>query len=587
MTAADVQQAVPEFVRGQLARRKIAGAVVVLVKDGEVLVEDGYGLADVGAQRPMDAQTPVRIGSITKLMTALAVMQLVDKERLDLDDDVNKYLDFTVAAAPGRAAVTLRRLLSHQTGFEDRIGGIASPSVRRAAFGEFLSSRRTPQLPLPDDVFAYANYNASLAARVVERVSGESFEQYLTSHIFAPLGMTRTTAVQPAPDAWQVSSGYVTSETPPTRVSMAADTILEIGSTGVVASASDMARLLRALLAPAPVVVSRQPFDQMMTSQTQVPLGLVGLGMYSPLGAGGNPFIGHDGGTGSFQSVLALLPRENFGMFAAYNSDGVPESLSATAELLQFVAARYFDGEQSTVLSTEAVAGTYAPTRRVDSSLFRLRQLLQQIAVVTTSGTPSIGPAFLPVRQPLERGPHDLLRWSGRDVAFRDSDEATVMQIGAPPGMFHLVPWWERSSVIVPVVAMSLATSLVIAVRWSFRLLRRRRSARQPGPVPPVTARIALLLQATAWTAALSLVFAGWPHVAWGSGWVTALTLTIYVAAWTGVLLAPLAVSRFMSFARVVESPWGMVRETVLVAMLIVFSFLSVYWRVAGMTLAL
>jgi hypothetical protein len=418
-------------------------------------------------------------------------------------------------------------------------------------------------------------------------VSGQSFEQYLARHIFEPLGMTRTTAVQPAPGAWQVASGYVTSETPPTRVSMAADRILEIGSTGVVASASDMGRLLRAMLDRAPVIVSRQALDQMTTSQTQVPLGLVGLGMYSPLGAGGNPFIGHDGGTGSFQSVLALLPRENVGLFAAYNSDGIPQSLSAAAELLQFVADRYFGEEQPPVLSAADIAGTYAPTRRVDSSLFRLRQLLQQIAVASTSGTPSIGPAFLPLRQPLERGPRDVLRWSGRDVAFATAGRATLMQIGAPPGMFHLVPWWERSSVIVPVVAVCLATALMIALRRLFRRLRRHTPGRQPGPAPPAIARIALLLQATAWTTALWLVFAGWPYVAWASGWVTAVTMAIYLAAWTGVLLAALAVSRLMSFARVVESPWELVRETVLVAMLVVLSFLSVYWRVAGTTLAL
>ena len=307
LTSSDVQQTVPLFVREQLARRKIAGAVVVLVKDGVVLLGGGYGLADVAAQRPMRSDTPVRIGSVTKLLTALAVMRLVDEGRVSLDEDVGRYLDFNLPAAPGGAPVTLRRLLSHQTGFEDRIGGIAADSDHQKPFGEFLAARRVPRLRLGDGVVAYANYNAALAARVVERVSGQSFERYLASHVFEPLGMVRTTAEQPAPDRLQVSSGYVTSDVSPTRVSMAADAILEVGSTGVVTSATDMGRLLRTLLASEPGVVSRRAVDEMTRSQAPVPLGMMGLGMYSPLGAGGNPFVASEPADSHAVRVLAEL----------------------------------------------------------------------------------------------------------------------------------------------------------------------------------------------------------------------------------------------------------------------------------------
>jgi CubicO group peptidase (beta-lactamase class C family) len=586
MTAADVQQAVPAFVREQIARRKIAGAVIVLVKDGAVLVEDGYGLADVAARRPMQSQTPVRIGSITKLLTALAVMQLAGEERLSLDEPVGMYLDFAVPVAPGSPAVTLRRLLSHQTAFEDRIGGIASASGPHRPFAEFIAARRTPQLSLPDDAVAYANYNASLAARVVECVSGESFEQYLAGHIFTTLGMTRTTAVQPAPDAWQVSSGYVTSDAAPTRLSMAADPILEVGSTGVVTSASDIARLLRALLETNPLVVSRQALDQMTTSQTPVPLGVMGLGMYSPLGAGGNPFIGHDGGTGSFQSVLGLLPGEDFGIFAAYNSDGLSQPVSATAELLQFVARRYFGDEQPSVRSTEVIAGTYAPTHGVVSNLFRLRQLIQQVTVTWSNDRPMAGAAFLPTRQPLDAQAPGAFRWSGRDVAFTSDGDEALMQIGAPPGMYYRVPWWQSAGVVVPVVAACLMISLAIAILQLVRRLRWMRT-RLSGPGRPVMVRVALLLHAGAWSAGLWLVFAEWRSVAWASGWVTPLALAIYAAAWTGVLLTPLAVRRLVSFARVTHSPLRLAGEAVLVLMLVLFSFFSVYWRIAGTTLDL
>ena len=473
MTAADVQRVLPAFVRAQLERRRIAGAVVVLVKDDAVLLDEGYGFANVAARRPMDRLTPMRIGSVTKLLTALAVMQLVDEKRLSLDEDVNRYLDFTVPNPAGRAPVTLRRLLSHQTAFADRIGGIGT-SGPATDLGSFLATRVQPRLQQRGDVIAYANYNAALAARIVERVSGQRFDRYLEARIFKPLGMTRTTAVQPAPAVLQVSAGYERADAPPTRVSMAADIILEAGSTGVVTPGADMAQLLRALLSPAPSLLSRRALGEMMTAHSHVPLGFMGLGMYSPLGMGRNPFVGHDGGTGAFQSVVALLPDARFGLFASYNSDGLPDALTAPAELLQFVAARYFPGARMQGRSSDAVAGTYAPTRRVDSSMFRLRQLAQQVTVESTNGVPTIRPAILPFGRPMTTVAAGVFNWSRRDVAFTGSGNDAVLQIGAPPNLFRRVPWWENAGLVVPAVAVSMLVSCVAVLAWAIRMRRDR-----------------------------------------------------------------------------------------------------------------
>ena len=239
-------------------------------------------------------------------------MQLVEQGKLDLDRDVNKYLDFAVPRHPGLAAVTLRRLLTHQTGFEDRRGGIGAWSGERLPLGPFLARHMPPRNPANNDLVAYSNYNASLAAYIVERLSGERFEEYLNEHIFKPLGMTRTTAVQPLPDVFSthVSDGYVRSDLLPTRESMGSATIHEVGSTGVSASGSDMARLMLTLLDHDPKILSRDSLKAMMDAQARLPLGFYGLGIYSPLGRGCNAFVGHEGGTGGFSSALALLPAE-------------------------------------------------------------------------------------------------------------------------------------------------------------------------------------------------------------------------------------------------------------------------------------
>ena len=95
-------------MREQLERRRIAGAVVVLVKDGDVLFSRGYGYANIATGRPMTTDTLVRIGSSTKTLTAIGAMQLVESGRVDLDRDVGAYLDINVPESRGRA-VTLRR----------------------------------------------------------------------------------------------------------------------------------------------------------------------------------------------------------------------------------------------------------------------------------------------------------------------------------------------------------------------------------------------------------------------------------------------------------------------------------------------
>jgi hypothetical protein len=194
--------------------------------------------------------------------------------------------------------------------------------------------------------------------------------------------------------------------------------------------------------------------------------------MYAPLGMGGNPFTGHDGGTGAFQSVLALLPRARLGLFASYNSEGVPEALSPTAELLQFVAASYGLDERFKGQTSTAVAGTYGPTRRVDSSLFRLRQLLQQVSIASTADGFSIRPAFLPIGQPLEPVAPGTFAWAGRDVAFIRTRGAPLLQIGAPPNLFRRIPWWENAGIVVPTVAACLLVAGITTLAWPIRIVR-------------------------------------------------------------------------------------------------------------------
>src|SRR6185312_8023693 len=170
-----------------------------------------YGHADVAAGKPVDpASTLFRAGSISKLFTWTAVMQLVEQGKLDLDADVNRYLDFKIPSKDGQP-VTLRELMTHTPGFEETIKNLFAPDARHfrgnaAWVKEWVPARVYP----PGRVPAYSNYGAALAGYIVERVSGQPFNDYVAEHIFKPLGMTRSTFVQPLPAELKplMSNGY-------------------------------------------------------------------------------------------------------------------------------------------------------------------------------------------------------------------------------------------------------------------------------------------------------------------------------------------------------------------------------------------
>ncbi|MBN2005037.1 MAG: beta-lactamase family protein [Anaerolineae bacterium] len=175
-----------EKMTALLADYHIPGGVIAVVQDGALVHAQGYGWADLEAQTPMQADTTlVRIASITKLFTRTAVMQLVEQGRLDLNADIAAYLDFEIRRVyPG--PITLRHLLSHTAGFEDRniLTGALTPYA--GTLRDALVAYIPLQIYAPGEVIAYSNYGAALAGYIVARVSGLSWEAYVEAHLLTP-----------------------------------------------------------------------------------------------------------------------------------------------------------------------------------------------------------------------------------------------------------------------------------------------------------------------------------------------------------------------------------------------------------------
>lgn len=221
LTAANIANMIDPLMAEWIDKHKGPGAVVVVVKpDGPVFAK-GYGFADIDARKPFTADaTLVRPGSISKLFTGIAMMQLVDAGKLDLDRDVNGYIDFAIPTPAGGVAVTLRRLLTHRAGFEEHLKGLFSRDREPEPLGRWLAKNLPQRLFPKGDVPAYSNYGVALAGYlagyIVERVSGEPYAAYVQRHILDPLGM-RLTFHQPLPDdlASLMAKGYRRSDKPP------------------------------------------------------------------------------------------------------------------------------------------------------------------------------------------------------------------------------------------------------------------------------------------------------------------------------------------------------------------------------------
>ena len=314
----------------QLQRENIAGAVIVVVKDGQVLFSKGYGYSDVALHKPVvpDA-TLFRPGSISKLFTWTSVMQLVEQNKLDLDRDVNGYLDFKIPATYPQP-ITLRHIMTHTAGFEEAIKNLFVPEAKDLKpLGEYLRTSIPGRVSPPGTTPAYSNYATALAGYIVQRTSGEAYDDYVERHIFQPLGMAHTTMRQPLPDALKplMSQGYTVASKPPKPFEFVQ--AWPAGSASV--TATDMAKFMIAHLQDGQYQNVRilQPETARLMHSAQFaavpPLNSMALGFYEET-RNGQRIIGHGGDTVCFHSDLHLLPAAGVGFFVSYNSAGKGET---------------------------------------------------------------------------------------------------------------------------------------------------------------------------------------------------------------------------------------------------------------------
>jgi CubicO group peptidase (beta-lactamase class C family) len=573
LTKADFETFLDALIPSQLRNRNIAGAVVSVVKDGQVLFQKGYGYADVEEKKPVAPdQTLFRPGSISKLFTATAVMQLVEQGKLDLDRDVNEYLDFAIPKTY-QEPVTLRQLLTHTGGFEETLKNLfVAHESDMKPLRTYLVNEMPARIFPPGKIPSYSNYGFTLAGYIVERVSGEKFERYIENHILKPLRMNNSTFDQPLPAqlAPQMSKGYLSASKKPRDFEF----VQAAPAGSLTTTAADMTRFMLAFLQDGAVdgvsILKPETVQQMETRQFEFHPMLPGLGitfmeyLIDPV-----RIIGHGGDTVYFHSDMVLVPDAHLGYFLSYNSLGKDVG-GGRGEVSRTLVHRYFpsaaqpkpDVNSNTAKSDgRAVSGFYEGSRRGETTFLRMLALVDQFSVNSDKeGVIQI--------QGMKNQSGELKRW--REIApliyreidglerigFRRDASGAVGEMLPFPAIYEgqRVPWYATKTFIGLLIGGNLVLAFLTVLLWPVAVIIRKRYQRplfstKSDRVLYFLSRIVCLAEVVFLLAPVVMLSQGLEHVVILGDAINPWLQAFHVIGWVlmaGVVLLILAAVRFV-----------------------------------------
>ncbi|GIJ79032.1 CubicO group peptidase, beta-lactamase class C family [Micromonospora phaseoli] len=567
LDASDVNAWLDEMLPAALEANDIAGATVAVVNDGGTVTTRGYGHVDTGGEGtepvPVDSEQHLfRIGSVSKLATATAAMQLVQDGHVDLDADIATYLDFAIPRNFDEP-ITMRHLLTHTPGFEERIAGLIGKEGTKADLRNALVTDPPEQIYRPGTVPAYSNYGNSLAGYIVERVSGIPFEEYVDRNVFDRLGMTSSSFDQPLPAdlAGRVSNGYDNASSPAGYFEIVGTP--PAGS--MTASAPDMARFMLAHLGEpvgdTPILdeptldLMHQPALDATTLGTLAGAPRMTLGFFDE-SRNGRRIIGHGGDTLYFHTHLQIYPDEGAGLFISLNSTGTSALANhqLRQDLTKAFADRYFpavpgaaanDVPAGSAERAAMAAGTYESSRAIESNFLTLIGLSGR----TTVSVRDDGRLLLEPRPMSDSAAvyEEIEPWVWREVGGQETIamravDGQVEAIGFDSA-FALVPVETARStyLAIPVIVGSVVILLLTVLAWPIGAIGRRLRRRAPRDRAGRTARI------------LSRVAVGCALLAVG-GWVGSLVLIMGLEDLSTVSLRNVQVAQLIGLLGVIPA---------------------------------
>lgn len=496
----------------QKQRYDLSGAIFTVVKDDEVVFNSGFGLADQEQRIPVNADTHLfRIASISKPFTWIAVMQMVEAGKLDLDKDLNEYLTEFQIPATYPEPITMRHLFNHTAGFEENVLDLGRRSADDLLpLGEYLADHLPDRVRPVGEFSSYSNHSTALAAHIIEIVSGQDWSSYIEQNILNPLSMNRTVARHPLPEllakdralSYQFRGGeWVEQEFLHWFIYPAG----MMSTTG-----SDMAKFMLSLLNEGAGVMTPETHAKML-EPTYRPYPQANAWMHGFQESNQNGLFayGHNGDLNGYHSGMVLLPEHNFGFFASYNStDGGRAQADMRAALMDF----YFpeglhpvrQPPENAHLEQQAYHGTYATLRRDFTDVAKLVMLVNSTEVSTNHE------GYLTLSSPGRTNQYVSLgddrfvyRHGYSEIRFvRDeSGRVTHMQSGSfPAGSFDKLARNAQPGTHRLLFALVLFVALGYLIYWPVRFVRRQIYNVQ-------TATLAPSLYLTGWFIAFGILY--------------------------------------------------------------------------------
>jgi CubicO group peptidase (beta-lactamase class C family) len=589
------------FIDGMMAAhmpsREIPAATIAVVKDGELFFAKGYGFANREEKIPVEAdRTLFRPGSTSKLFTWTAVMQLAERGELDLDADINTYLETFQIPATYPEPITMKNLLSHTPGFED--GALGYLFVKDASdivpLRESLAAHIPERVRPPGTWSSYSNYGTALAGLIVENISGVPFDEYIEQNIFEPLGMEHSTFREPLPEnlAPDMAVGYRYKNglyDPGTF-----EFISNFGPAGALsATATDMARFMIAHLQLGRFgdhrileeATARQMHSQLYTPDPRLPgmdYGFYESDVY------GQHIIGHGGDTIFFHSDLALFTEHNVGLFVSYVTHGG----QARMELVEAFVKRYFPYEEPELPKPpedyakrwKKYAGNYRFTRHNWSDIEKIMSLASVVKVAPTAkGTLMTSGIFKNPWHWVEVEPNFFRQVDGdMTLAFTEDDSGKITHMSF--SMLPFMPTYRIPFYSAPTFNyVLLAVGLLLCVTTLISAFRHRKARKEDPSRAKWAVRLAVLVSALTlvfWIAAVIIVSSAGEDIFYG--FPPTLTAALMLPILTSILTVGVAIFAVLSWKDGYWTRFRRLHYTLFAVFAIGLVWFYWFWNVLG-----
>ena len=493
LTEEDVSAFVDAYVADKMAAAHAPGLVLTVVYQGEVLLSQGYGLADVAAGRPMTAQTNLRAGSVSKPVTSAAVLQLVAQGQMALDAPVSVYLpNLQLADAYGEAG-TVAQLLTLQGGYADTVVQTHSPTLEGwQPLDAYLQENLPPRVLPSGKVHSYNSWEHALLGQSMAEVTGQLFDLAVADALFRPLGMGQSTFTQPLPDpiAANLATGHVFADGAYEEVPM--DYVNLSPGIALVTTGEDMGRFMLALLNNGVLnneqVLAPATAAGMLNRQEEVDARSRGrtFGL-SEVTFGGRQVLYQDGNGIGQANRLILAPDHQLGIFLSTNHRPLGHDATSTpaylfikelgtALLERYLPASLVEGAPLPSLPKSVdgygrYTGHYRLAGTPQQDFFKLSALLDNVNVSDN------GDGMLTIGSRTYREVEPLLFQSETDPTFfvvfveDDAGEVAWLTFGGT-GSYAKVRWYETPAFQIGLVGIILVTFLTFIVVMPFSTRR-------------------------------------------------------------------------------------------------------------------